>query len=116
MTKPSRCSALHHPLHAFTVVLFTAITLGASAIAGAKADLDIRTLSTRPDTVTGGNVLIEVSVPLRVRHADVRVFANDRDVTSALRYDPDTRALTGLITGLHLGDNEITAAIRGQGR
>src|SRR5205823_1058839 len=92
--------------------------LGASAIAGAAATsgVEIRTLSTRPDTVTGGSVLVEVVVPLRIRHADVRVFANERDVTSALRYDPDARALTGLITGLRPGDNEISAFVRGRGQ
>jgi hypothetical protein len=64
---------------------------GAAAIADARntaANLEIRTLSTRPDTVTGGNVLIEVAIPLRTPHADVRVFANERNVTSALRWDP----------------------------
>ena len=104
-------------VRASIVGLGTAIALGTAVIADAKAaqDLEIRTLSTRPDTVTGGNVLIEVSIPQRVPHKDVRVFANDRDVTSKLRYDAATRALIGLVTGLTLGDNEIAALVKGHG-
>jgi hypothetical protein len=118
MTHRHRCSSAHHLLRTFIVALGTAIALSAGALADARstANLEIRTLSTRPDTVTGGNVLIEVAVPLRVRHADVRVFANERNVTSALRWDPDERALTGLVTGLHLGDNEISASVKGNRR
>ena len=56
--------------------------------------------------------LIEVAIPHRVRHADVHLLVNDRDVTSALRYDQDTRSLVGLVTGLRLGDNEIAAFAR----
>ena len=68
MTHRYRCSPAHHILRTCIVALGTALALGAAAIADARntaANLEIRTLSTRPDTVTGGNVLIEVAIPLR---------------------------------------------------
>src|SRR4051812_28891185 len=106
MTHRNGSSLRHSLLHGFIMALATAIALGASAFAVAKAkgELEIRTLSTRPEAVTGGDVLIEVAIPARVHKADVRVFANETDVTSALRYNPDTRTLMGLVTGLRLGD------------
>jgi uncharacterized tannase-like protein DUF6351 len=76
---------------------------------------EIRTLSTRPDTVTGGNVLIEVAVPQNVPRQMAIVFANGTNITSTLHWDDATRTLTGLVSGLRLGANEIAAASNGNG-
>ncbi|TMR99269.1 DUF6351 family protein [Nonomuraea basaltis] len=70
---------------------------------GAALALDV--LSSRPEQVSGGDALV------RVRHhkgARLTVTRNGEDVTSAFRETPD--GLTGLVTGLAVGDNTIIAA------
>jgi hypothetical protein len=66
--------------------------------------LQILTLSTAPDRVTGGDVLVRIeladSQPLTVQ-------LNGRDITSSFR--PAGRSLLGLVTGLRLGANTLTA-------
>ena len=74
---------------------FVCVLLVLAAVPGsAEARLRIDTLSTRPDMVTGGDVLVRVS-----RDAVVRL--NGRVV--------HLKGRTGLVTGLRLGANELTA-------
>ena len=58
-----------------------------------KADkpdkFEIVTLSTRPDTVSGGDVLVEVRLPRNVRLRDLEVTLNRREITGAFRFDRD---------------------------
>lgn len=63
----------------------------------ADAALRIATVSTRPDMVTGGDVLVRVSRPAVVR-------VNGREAF---------RGHTGLVTGLRLGANRLTATAGG---
>ena len=63
----------------------------------------IRTLSTDPSHVTGGDVLLEVNAP-----AGSRIMAGDRDVTVAFRVAA-SGALQGLVTGLPVGKSVIHA-------
>jgi len=97
------------------------LTLGALAlqapfaIARATQDFDIRTLSTRADAVSGGDVLVEVDVPRNVPRQHAKVFANGRDVTSAFVWDDGARTLTGLVNGLAVGANEIAVQSNGNG-
>ena len=93
----------------------TAVGFAFSANAKAPQDLEIRTLSTRHDTVTGGDVLVEVDVPLGVPRQKVVVFANGANITATLHWDDSARTLTGLVTGLRLGANEISADANGNG-
>ncbi|GLY69681.1 hypothetical protein Atai01_63000 [Amycolatopsis taiwanensis] len=65
----------------------------------------------RPDLVSGGQVLVRVDPSGR---SGVRVTANGQDVTSAFHRQPDG-SLLGLVTGLHVGSNDITAAPAGHG-
>jgi hypothetical protein len=64
-------------------------------------------LSGRPDTVTGGDTLLQVRVPAGAR--DVRVARNGTDVTGTLRWNAPARTLTGLVDGLRDGRNTVTA-------
>jgi hypothetical protein len=92
--------------------------IGASSPAFAKAthEFEIRTLSTRPDTVTGGDVLLQVEIPRVVPLQKARIFVNGGDVTSSLVLDANARTLTGLVTGLKLGANEVAAYSNGNGK
>jgi hypothetical protein len=79
----------------------------------AAGALEIRTLSTRPDTVTGGDVLAMVGVPSGISLAAVAVRLNGADVTGAFWPDPGSHALVGLVTGLKPGTNSVEARAAG---
>ena len=86
----------------------------AGVLAGAPAawahddgDYDIRVLSSPADMVTGGDALVEVSVPRRDSLHHVRVKLNGDDVTSAFDADPSERTLSGLVDGMELGENTL---------
>lgn len=83
---------------------------------GSGGRLALTTISNpRPGLVSGGQVLVGVTVPRGVRASDVRVTANGHDVTSAFREQPDG-SLLGLVTGLREGGNELTASTGRHGR
>ena len=75
----------------------------------------ITTLSTRPELVSGGDVLVRIDVPRSVRPARVKVELNGHDVTGVFRIDADGRSVTGLVTGLRLGRNTLEASAGGRG-
>lgn len=83
---------------------FVAALLSQSA--AAQGSLRIATISGRPDMVTGGDALVRVS---GTASRDVRIFSNDADVTSAFKPSPDGDGLVGLVTGLRVGQNTLTA-------
>lgn len=76
--------------------------------------LQIRALSTHADRVSGGDVLVEISLPRSPRKGGVIVSLNGRVVTGAFRQTaPGT--LVGLVRGLALGENRLTAEAKGVG-
>lgn len=82
---------------------------------GSAGRLALTTISNpRPSLVSGGQVLVDVTVPHGVRASDVRVTANGHDVTSAFREQSDG-SLLGLVTGLREGGNELAASTDGRG-
>jgi hypothetical protein len=62
-------------------------------MADTNQGLDITTLSSRPDTVSGGNALIRVIVPSGMPITDVMVLLNSQDVTSAFQPEAGGRFL-----------------------
>lgn len=95
-------------------------TLIAAAVSGfavasvAHAErLEIRTVSTPADRVSGGDVLVEIAnLKGRGKHS-LEVKLNGRDITDAFRpAGPDS--MIGLVTGLELGRNKLSAGGRGQ--
>jgi len=88
---------------------------GAPAYADRASErhLVITTLSTAPDRVSGGDVLVRVDVPRGTPLSDVRVRLNGVDVTGVFLPDGTSDALIGLVTGLKNGDNVLTAAMKG---
>jgi uncharacterized tannase-like protein DUF6351 len=68
----------------------------------------IRTLSTHADRVSGGNVLVEVSIPKESRNKHrLQITLNGRDVTAAFRPGATPNTLVGLLDGLVLGKNTL---------
>lgn len=81
-------------------------------------DLHIRTLSTRPSTISGGDVLIGIDAPQSISPDGIIVRLNNQNVTNAFRLDPETRTLVGLVTGLKIGSNvlEVYTDLRAGGK
>jgi hypothetical protein len=79
---------------------------------GSGHDFEINTLSGRPDTVSGGDAVIEVRVPRYMRASDVAVRLNGRDITGQFAANAAGNRLTGLVTGLREGKNRVTVSAR----
>ncbi|MGE0450995.1 MAG: DUF6351 family protein [Vicinamibacterales bacterium] len=74
----------------------------------AAPELSIRAVSTHPDLVTGGDVLVEIALPPGAQASALRVTAGGRDVTKAFRPSAE-RSMLGLVTGLPEGASTIDA-------
>jgi hypothetical protein len=75
----------------------------------------LQTLSTQSHLVTGGDVLVRVNAPRGAALSSMRVKLNGADVTAMFRPDAATQSLTGLVTGLALGNNIVEAHAAGNG-
>ncbi len=73
------------------------------------APVQVRTLSSRADLVSGGNTFVEVVVPRGTNTRKVRVTAGGRDVSKSFRAGGP--GLRGLVTGLPLGRSSIEATL-----
>jgi Tannase-like family of unknown function (DUF6351) len=99
------------------LLLATTVFMGSTA-AKQGADLDqfeIRTLSNRADLISGGDALVEVTLPSKLKLKHVTLLLNGRDVTATFRADASERVLRGVLTGLVQGNNEFVADSNGQG-
>lgn len=74
--------------------------------------VQIKTVSTRADFVTGGDALVEIVPPVGLTLQGLSVSVNGRDVTSAFSQQQDGRIL-GLLTGLTDGNNIVLAQVDG---
>ena len=84
------------------------------ACEGAFAQSEIKVLSSRPDSVSGGDAVVQVRVPPNVSVLQVVVLRNGVDVTSAF-VATDLTTLQGLVSGLNVGANVILAKMRSDG-
>lgn len=79
---------------------------------GLAADvLQLRVLSGRPDMVTGGNALVEIS---GATADSVTVTLNGQDVSEAFHPDPEPGKRIGKVEGLELGKNILRANAAGR--
>lgn len=92
-----------------------ALSLGDSA-AGApiRPQLKIEALSSAPDMVTGGDALVEVSVPRNVPPHRVSITVDGQDTSDAFDWDAERRVLVGLVEGMTDGAHVIKASPPGQ--
>lgn len=77
--------------------------------APAVAELKLQNLSSRADMVSGGDTLLQVTLPEGVDAAGVKVLRNGTDVSTMLKASDDGRSLRGLVTGLGEGSNKLEA-------
>lgn len=81
---------------------------------GPEAAPTIQLLSSSPDHVTGGNALIDITVPRQIKldRRPLRIELNGNDVTREFRpLLDDLRHLQAVVTGLRDGENTLTAKI-----
>ncbi len=84
-----------------------ALTSTREAHAFPGLSFDIRSVSSRPDVVTGGDTLVEVDIPRFYPTRMVRVKLNGDDVTDQLEVDASGKKLRGLVHGLVDGTNRF---------
>ena len=94
-------------LFLLTAGVVSGITVATKA--GSNQGLDIVTLSSRPDIVSGGTVLVRISGSGKMALSDVAVFLNSRDVTNVFQPEASGHSLLGLVGGLSIGKNNLTA-------
>ncbi len=90
-----------------TVLSWAALTITASCSTGA---VDIRLVSSRPDMVTGGDALVEIS-GAGSDSLDVRL--NGNEVSKHFRPAGQSDKLVGRVEGLRLGENVLTVKSAG---
>jgi len=83
-----------------------AIALAAYSSLASATVLDIATLSNRPNLVSGGDVLVQITTDAGGVEA---VTLNGADVSAAFRPGTSPNTLLGLVTGLNLGPNTLAA-------
>jgi hypothetical protein len=85
--------------------------------AGPPGDtFEVEVLSSRPDQVSGGDALVQVTVPRTVPLNQVIVSVDGRDVTDSFSPGDAPRSLVGLVDGLVDGENTLRVAPNGRGR
>jgi hypothetical protein len=82
--------------------------------AKSDSDLAIEALSNRADLVSGGDVLVRITLP-RGHSATKAVLAlNGEPLQNALHPAPDGRGYLARISGMKLGGNELTLSVPGE--
>lgn len=80
-------------------------------VAETPPNLQIEALSTKPDYVSGGNVLVSVKSS---SDAAITLRVNGVDAPAALKPDPrDSSRMIAVVNGLKLGDNAVEASSGG---
>jgi hypothetical protein len=95
-----------------STAIFLLAILGMPGQLLAQADkLEVSVISGRPDMVSGESALIQITVPENTSLKSVAITVNSKDETSAFHSDPNRHALLGLVRGLDLGRNTVSASI-----
>ena len=110
--RPARIAILPRQISILIVALLSCFSAN-NALAQAK--LEIKTLSSRADLVSGGDALVEVKAPPGVPLSQIRLTLNGKDVTERLKTTPDARSFRGLINGMTVGDNVLRVVLKPSG-
>ena len=96
------------------LLAFAAAVFAAPSAVAASPKLKLSVLSSRADMVSGGDALVAVDVPSKVKVSKVEIRRNGRDVTGAFAPSAaNARRLVGLVDGLADGANRISALAKG---
>src|SRR5207249_298735 len=110
-----------HRLPGVAVVAIVVTLVPAAIIVAGGADtslnrFDIKTLSTDPAHVTGGDVLVQVAVPAGVANESLKVSAAGRDVTQLFKAGVTPHTLVGVVTGLAEGRTLLDVSVKGRSK
>jgi hypothetical protein len=100
-----------------TAAAIAFIFVASASVAHAQTSrngFEIRTLSTRPDFVSGGDVLVQITVPATLAADKLVVSANGHDVSGDFKLATHANTFLGLIKDLPVGRNDIEAGVKGQ--
>ncbi len=85
-----------------------AMGFGLGSVGAAADGLAIESLSNRADLVSGGDVLVRVTLPTGITQAVLSL--NGQPLVNALHPAPDGRGYLALVSALNLGHNTLTLA------
>ncbi|HWO02170.1 MAG TPA: DUF6351 family protein, partial [Blastocatellia bacterium] len=88
------------------------LTFSGNALSQPPARLEIKTLSSRAELVSGGDALIEIKTPKGFSLNELTVTLNGKNITSQLKRDPDTGTVRGVISGMIVGENTLHATLK----
>jgi len=88
-------------------MLRTVLAIAALIVAHAAPSFRIATVSTRPDKVSGGDVLVRIEVPDASPLTGISVKRNAQDISGAFHPEPSRHSLLGLVRGLRPGQNTL---------
>jgi hypothetical protein len=98
------------------VVVAFVISFNARSADAQASALDVRVLSTRAETVSGGDALVQIAVPQGAPVDRIAVTLNGRDVRSTFKAGSQAQTLVGLVTGLNAGSNQLEVSGAGPRR
>src|SRR4051812_13154413 len=99
------------------------LAIGSSSYAQTSRNgFDIQTVSARADLISGGDVLVQITVPATLAKERLAVTIAGRDVSGEFKLAPGRieglsshpNTFVGLINGLPLGKTEIGAGAKGE--
>ncbi len=91
------------------LVVAAVVVAGTWQAVESRAALEIRTLSSRPDLVSGGDTLVAIKAPAGTPVDQLSVTLNGKDVTARFTLDAASGEFRGLVEGLRLGANRLMA-------
>jgi hypothetical protein len=94
------------------LVVAAVIGAGSWQAVESRATLEMRTLSSRPDLVSGGDALVAIKAPAGTPVDQLTVTLNGTDVTARFTLDAPSGEFRGLVEGLKLGTNRLMATTR----
>src|SRR5262245_39956253 len=74
--------------------------------------LEITTLSSRPEFVSGGDALVEVKAPAGTQLNQLTLTLNGKDVTPQLKGNSMPGSFRGVISGMTVGENTLRASLK----
>ena len=95
-----------------TLVAVAMCMVSVTAQQPADAQLEITTISSKAEFVSGGDVLLQVTGPANLTARNVTVRLNGDDVSRSFRLAADSKSVIGRVSGLDVGPNAIEASMR----
>ena len=110
-----RSASLPHRTSIVVLGLLLGCLIISSDASAQSTKLEIRTLSSRPDLISGGDALVEVKASPGISLSQLRLTLNGTDVTDKLKDVGDAGSFRGVIGGMTVGQNSLRVVIKPSG-